>query len=50
MKKKKAEVEEYESSLDNEEKILEGIRDSLKGKMVSSLTSQTKQPLICLRT
>ena len=39
MKKKKAEVEEYESSLDNEEKILEGIRDSLKGKMVSFLTS-----------
>jgi len=39
MKKKKAEVEEYESSLDNEEKILEGIRDSLKGKMVFFLTS-----------
>lgn len=32
MKKKKAEVEEYELSLDKEEKILEGIRDSLKGK------------------
>ncbi|KIM73223.1 hypothetical protein PILCRDRAFT_15413 [Piloderma croceum F 1598] len=32
MKKKKAEVEEYELSLDKEEKILEGIRDSLKDK------------------
>jgi len=32
MKKKKAEVEEYELSLDKEEKILEGIRDSLKGE------------------
>jgi len=32
MKKKKVEVEEYELSLDKEEKILEGIRDSLKGK------------------
>jgi hypothetical protein len=34
MKKKKAEVEEYELSLDKEEKILEGIRDSLKGKII----------------
>ena len=33
MKRKKAEVEEHESSLDKEEKILEGIRDSLKGKL-----------------
>lgn len=32
MKKKKTEVEELELSLDQEEHILEGIRDSLKGK------------------
>ena len=40
MKKKKVEVEEYESSLDKEEKILEGIRDSLKGKIISVSSSQ----------
>lgn len=32
MKRKKTEVEEYEASLDKEEKVLETIRDSLKGK------------------
>lgn len=31
MKKKKVEVEELELSLDQEEEVLEGIRDSLKG-------------------
>jgi hypothetical protein len=39
MKKKKAEVEEYELSLDKEEKILEGIRDSLKSKVFSVSSS-----------
>jgi structural maintenance of chromosome 4 len=34
MKKNKVEVEKYELSLDKEEKILEGIRDSLKGKVL----------------
>jgi structural maintenance of chromosome 4 len=40
MKKKKVEVEEYESSLDKEEKILEGICDSLKGKVLSVSSSR----------
>jgi len=39
MKKKKVEVE-YELSLDKEEKILEGIRDSLKGKVFSVSSSR----------
>jgi len=51
MKRKKAEVEEREASLDKEEKILEGIRDSLKGNTavfrlvdhsLSPLASQTR--------
>lgn len=33
IKRKKTEVEEHEISLDKEEKVLEGIRDSLKGKI-----------------
>lgn len=32
MKKEKTKVDEYEASLVREEKVLEGIRDSLKGK------------------
>jgi hypothetical protein len=31
MEREKRKVEDYESSLDKEEKVLEGIRDSLKG-------------------
>lgn len=37
MEKEKRKVEEYEASLDKEEKVLEGIRDSLKGVCLSSL-------------
>jgi structural maintenance of chromosome 4 len=37
MKRKKTEVEEHELSLDKEEKVLEGIRDSLKGTGSASL-------------
>ena len=40
MKKKKVEVEEYELSLDKEEKILEGIRDNLKSKVFSVSSSR----------
>jgi hypothetical protein len=39
MEEKKVEVAEYELSLDKEEKILEGIRDSLKGKVFSVSSS-----------
>jgi hypothetical protein len=38
MKKKKVEVEEYELSLDKEEKILEGIRDNFKSKVWAHLS------------
>jgi structural maintenance of chromosome 4 len=41
MKKKKVEVEELELSLDQEEKVLEGIRDSLKGNPRFVMTSIT---------
>jgi hypothetical protein len=40
MKKKKVEVEEYELSLDKEEKILEGIRDNFKSKVFSVSSSR----------
>lgn len=35
MEREKAKVEEYEASLVKEEKILEGIRDSLKGTSIT---------------
>jgi hypothetical protein len=50
MKRKKTEVEEHELSLDKEEKVLEGIRDSLKGKNASFLVHATMQPLMYVRS
>jgi len=51
MKRKKAEVEEHESSLDKEEKILEGIRDSLKGELfIYFLTLVVQQLMMMHRT
>jgi hypothetical protein len=50
MKRKKTEIEEHESSLDREEKVLEGIRDSLKGTGLCFLGHGITQSLICVRS
>lgn len=41
MEKEKAKVDAYEASLVTEEKVLEGIRDGLKGMFLSALLTTT---------